>query len=50
MLRQEWEKQTELAKLKERQAYDQQKNTLQTIHAENEKIKLEKEEIIRQEK
>lgn len=35
MLRQEWEKQSELAKLKEKQAVDQQKNILQTIHHEN---------------
>ena len=35
MLREEWEKQSELAKLKERQATDYQKNVLQTIHHEN---------------
>ena len=35
MLRMEWEKQSELAKLKERQAMEQQRNTLQTIHHEN---------------
>jgi len=40
MLRQEWERQSELAKLKERQAIEQQKNILQTIHHENEKIKI----------
>jgi|JI9StandDraft_2_1071091.scaffolds.fasta_scaffold776678_1 hypothetical protein len=50
MLRQEWEKQTELAKLKERQAAEKQKDTLRTIHQDNEMIKLEKEELIRQEK
>lgn len=50
MLRGEWEKQTELAKLKERQAIDHQKNTLQTIHHENEKIKLQKEDIIKEER
>ena len=43
MLREEWEKQTELAKLKERQAIEHQRSTLQTIHAENELIKKEKE-------
>lgn len=32
MLREEWEKQTELAKLKERNAIEKQKDTLQTIH------------------
>jgi len=40
MLRQEWERQSELAKLKERQAIEQQKNKLQTIHNEKEKIKI----------
>ena len=35
MLRREWEKQSELAKLKEKQAMDHQRSTLQTIHHEN---------------
>lgn len=35
MLRMEWEKQSELAKLKERQAMEHQRSTLQTIHHEN---------------
>ena len=39
-----------MAKLKEKQAYEHQRNTLQTIHQENELIKLEKEDLIRKEK
>lgn len=50
MLREEWEKQTELAKMKERQNADMTKTTLRTIHSENENIKREKEEAIRREK
>ena len=35
MLREEWERQTELAKLKERQAIDKKLDIHKTIHHEN---------------
>jgi len=35
MLREEWEKQTELAKLKEQQTIEKQKEVHRTIHHEN---------------
>lgn len=50
MLREEWERQTELAKLKEKQVIERNKDIHKTIHHENEKIKKDKEETIRKEK
>lgn len=50
MLRAEWERQTELAKLKERQLMEKKLDVHRTIHQENEKIKKDKEEQIRKER
>lgn len=50
MLREEWERQTELAKLREKQVIERNKDIHKTIHHENEKIKKEKEEMIRKER
>lgn len=50
MLRAEWERQTELAKLKERQGIERKLDVHRTIHQENEKIKQDKEEEIKREK
>lgn len=42
MLRVQWERQTELTKLKEKQAIEKKMDVHKTIHQENEKIKREK--------
>ena len=50
MLREEWEKQTELAKLKELQQINRQKEMNKNIIEENQRIRLTKEEQLKQEK
>lgn len=50
MLRVQWERQTELTKLKEKQAIEKKMDVHKTIHQENEKIKREKEQQLRREK
>lgn len=42
MLRVEWEKQSQLAKLKEQQTIDKQRDVHRTMHEENERIKRDK--------
>ena len=50
MLKQEWEKQNSFIKQKELSQIEKQKSIHHTIHEENQRIKIEKEEVIRQEK
>lgn len=50
MLREEWERQTELAKLKEKQVIEKQKDVNKILIEENERIKKDKEEKIKAEK
>ena len=50
MLKEEWEKQNYLVKQKELEIAEKQKGVHLTIHEENQRIKLEKEQALREEK
>lgn len=50
MLKEEWEKQNYQVKQKELEIAEKQKGVHLTIHEENQRIKLEKEQALREEK